>query len=317
MSGILIRRIPYALVTLFILSLLVFGGGQLLPGDVGRAVLGPLADPRAVAALDHQLGADRPALVQYADWAGHLLRGDLGQSFAFRSPTAPFVAAALLNSLKLGGVAFALVVPLGILGGIVAALNRGRALDRAIVLFGLSATVVPEFVSGIVLILVFGIGLRLFPISATPPAGAGAGTQLYHLVLPAIPLVFIVFGYIARMARAGTVEALDSDYARTAVLKGLPRRDVVLRHVLRNALLPTITVVASQTGYLVGGLVVIETLFHYQGIGSLIYTAARGHDFPMLEAGIMVVGIVYVVSTLAADLMLAALNPRIRAGSRR
>ena len=317
MSGILIRRIPYALVTLFILSLLVFGGGQLLPGDVGRAVLGPLADPRAVAALDHQLGADRPALVQYADWAGHLLRGDLGQSFAFRSPTAPFVAAALLNSLKLGGVAFALVVPLGILGGIVAALNRGRALDRAIVLFGLSATVVPEFVSGIVLILVFGIGLRLFPISATPPAGAGAGTQLYHLVLPAIPLVFIVFGYIARMARAGTVEALDSDYARTAVLKGLPRRDVVLRHVLRNALLPTITVVASQTGYLVGGLVVIETLFHYQGIGSLIYTAARGHDFPMLEAGIMVVGIVYVVSTLAADLLLAALNPRIRAGSRR
>lgn len=317
MSGILIRRIPYALVTLLILSLLVFGGGQLLPGDVGRAVLGPLADPRAVAALDHQLGADRPALVQYLDWAGHLLRGDLGQSFAFRSPVAPFVGAALLNSLKLGGVAFALVVPLGLLGGIVAALNRGRLLDRAIVLFGLSATVVPEFVSGIVLILVFGIGLKLFPISATPPAGSGAGTQLYYLVLPAIPLVFIVFGYIARMARAGTVEALDSDYARTAVLKGLPRRDVVLRHVLRNALLPTITVVASQTGYLVGGLVVIETLFHYQGIGSLIYTAARGHDFPMLEAGIMVVGVVYVLSTLAADLLLAALNPRIRARGRR
>ena len=175
MSGILIRRIPWALVTLLILSLLVFGGGQLLPGDVGRAVLGPLADPRAVAALDHQLGADRPAPVQYADWAGHLLRGDLGRSFAFRSPVAPFVVAALLNSLKLGGVAFALVVPLGLLGGIAAALNRGRMLDRAIVLFGLSATVVPEFVSGIVLILVFGIGLKLFPISATPPAGAGAG----------------------------------------------------------------------------------------------------------------------------------------------
>ena len=317
MLRLLLRRIPYALVTLLILSVLVFGGGQLLPGDVGRAVLGPLADPRAVAALDHQLGADRPALVQYGDWAWHLLRGDLGQSFAFRSPVAPFVSAALANSLKLGGVAFALVVPLGIAGGIVAALNRGRPLDRAIVLFGLSATVVPEFVSGIVLILVFGIGLKLFPISATPPAGAGAGTQLYYLVLPAIPLVFIVFGYIARMARAGTVESLDSDYARTAVLKGLPRRDVVLRHVLRNALLPTITVVASQTGYLVGGLVVIETLFHYQGIGSLIYTAARGHDFPMLEAGIMTVGVVYVVSTLAADLLLAALNPRIRAGVRR
>ena len=299
---------------------MVFAGGQLLPGDVGRAILGPLADQRAVAGRWTTSSASiGRLLVQYGDWVGHFVIGAIwAMSYIYRSPTAPFVAAALLvNSLKLGGVAFALVVPLGILGGIVAALNRGRALDRAIVLFGLSATVVPEFVSGIVLILVFGIGLRLFPISATPPAGAGAGTQLYHLVLPAIPLVFIVFGYIARMARAGTVEALDSDYARTAVLKGLPRRDVMLRHVLRNALLPTITVVASQTGYLVGGLVVIETLFHYQGIGSLIYTAARGHDFPMLEAGIMVVGIVYVVSTLAADLMLAALNPRIRAGSRR
>ena len=208
-----------------------------------------------------------------------------------------------------------LVVPLGILGGIVAALNRGRFLDRAIVLLGLSATVVPEFVSGIVLILVFGIGLRLFPISATPPTGSGPLTQLYYLILPAIPLVFVVFGYIARMARAGTVAALDSDYTRTAVLKGLPWQTVIWRHVLRNALLPTITVVASQTGYLVGGLVVIETLFHYQGIGGLIYAAARGHDFPMLEAGIMTVGVIYVVSTLAADLAGAALNPRIRMGS--
>jgi peptide/nickel transport system permease protein len=314
--GLLLRRLPYAVVTLFILSLLVFAGGQLLPGDVGRAVLGPLADPRAVAVLNHQFGADRPALVQYAEWIGRFVRGDMSQSFAFRAPVAPFVGAALWNSLKLGGVAFALVVPLGILGGIVAALNRGRLLDRAIVLVGLSATVVPEFVSGIVLILVFGIGLKLFPISASAPPGAGAATQLYYLILPAIPLVFIVFGYIARMARAGTVEALESDYARTAVLKGLPQRDVVLRHVLRNALLPTITVVASQTGYLVGGLVVIETLFHYQGIGSLIYTAARGHDFPMLEAGIMTVGVIYVISTLAADMLLAALNPRIWAGGR-
>lgn len=316
MLGIMVRRVPYALVTLLILSVLVFAGGQLLPGDVGRAVLGPLADPRAVAALNHQLGADRPALVQYGDWIGRFVRGDMSQSFSYRSPVAPFVEAALLNSLKLGGVAFGLVVPLGIVGGIAAALNRGRLLDRAIVLVGLSATVVPEFVSGIVLILVFGIGLKLFPISATPPPGSGAGTQLYHLILPAVPLVLVVFGYIARMARAGTVEALDSDYARTAVLKGLARRQVVLRHVLRNALLPTITVVASQTGYLVGGLVVIETLFHYQGIGSLIYAAARGHDFPMLEAGIMTVGVIYVVSTLLADLILAALNPRIRAGGR-
>ena len=314
MIKILIRRLPYALVTLLILSIFVFAGGQLLPGDVGRAILGPLADGRAVAALNHQLGADRPLLVQYWGWVSHFVVGDMSRSYVYRAPVAPFVAAALWNSLKLGAVAFAIVVPLGIVGGIVAALNRDRPLDRAIVLVGLSATVLPEFVSGIVLILIFGIGLRVFPITATAPPGAGLATQLFYLILPSIPLVFVVFGYIARMARAGMVAALESDYTRTAVLKGLPWRTVVTRHVLRNALLPTITVVASQTGYLVGGLVVIETLFHYQGIGSLIYTAARGHDFPMLEAGIMTVGVIYVVSTLAADLASAALNPRIRYG---
>ncbi len=132
--------------------------------------------------------------------------------------------------------------------------------------------------------------------------------------MPAIPLVLVLFGYIARMARAGTLEALDSDYARTAVLKGLKRRTVIVRHVLRNALLPTITVVATQTGFMIGGLVVVESLFRYQGIGSLILTAARGKDFPMLEAGIVTVGAIVVVTTLAADMLYVLLNPRLREG---
>ena len=295
----------------------MFAGGQVLPGDVGRSILGPLADPRAVAVLDHQLGVDRPMLVQYWDWISHFVTGDMSTSYAFRSPVAPFIGSALLNSLKLGAVAFVIVVPLGILGGVVAALNQDRWIDRIITLGGLSATVVPEFVSGIVLILVFGIGLKWFPITATAPPGAGALVQLYYLILPSMPLVLVLFGYIARMARAGTVAALDSDYTRTAVLKGLPWRTVIWRHVLRNALLPTITVVASQTGYLIGGLVVVETLFHYQGVGGLIYSAARGHDFPMLEAGVLTVGLIYVVSTLAADIAVAVLNPRIRYGAGR
>ncbi len=288
----------------------------MLPGDVGRSMLGPLADPRAVAVLNHQLGTDRPLLVQYASWIGHLAVGDLGTSYTYRSPVAPFLITALMNSLKLGSVAFLIVVPLGICGGVVAALHRDRLLDRVIVLSGLTATVVPEFVSGIVLILVFGIWLRVFPITATPPAAAGFFTQLYYLILPSIPLVLVLFGYIARMARAGTIAALDSDYTRTAILKGLTWRSVILRHVLRNALLPTITVVASQTGYLIGGLVVVETLFHYQGVGGLIYTAARSHDFPMLEAGVLTIGLIFVISTLSADLAFAALNPRIRYGNR-
>lgn len=311
----LLKRLVLSLITLWLLSVIVFVAGQLLPGDVGRAILGPLADERAVTALNHQLGADRPLLVQYWDWISRFVQGDMSMSYTFRSPVAPFVGTALLNSLKLGAVAFVVVVPLGILGGVWAALHVGRPIDRVISLAGLSVTVVPEFVSGIVLILLFGVWLNLLPISATWPPGSGPLTQIYYLLLPSIPLVLVLFGYIARMARAGTVEALDADYTRTAVLKGLPRRVVLWRHVLRNALLPTISVIATQTGYLIGGLVVVETLFHYQGIGGLIYGAARGKDFPMLEAGVLTVGIVFTVATLAADLLYSVLNPRIRFGA--
>ena len=177
---------------------------------------------------------------------------------------------------------------------------------------GLSLTSVPEFVSGIVLIVIFAIGLKWFPVTATAPPGTSPLGQLHYLILPAIPLVFVLFGYIARMARAGTIEALDSDYVRTAVLKGLPRSTVIRRHVLRNSLLPTITVIATQSGYLIGGLVVVETLFNYPGLGRLIVTAATNKDFPMLEAGVLVIGIVYLGATLIADILYTILNPRIR-----
>jgi len=289
----------------------VFLGGQLLPGDVGRAVLGPLADARAVALFDHQLGLDRPLLVQYWDWISHFVTGDMGISFTYRAPVAPFVADALVNSLKLGALAFLLVVPLGIAGGVWAAQRAGRWSDRGLVLVGQSLGVVPEFISSIVLILVFGVWLRWLPMSADWPEGAGALTQIRYLILPALPLVLVFFGYIARVARVGTIEALDADYTRTAILKGLPMGLVMRRHVLRNALLPTITVTASLAGYLAGGLVVIETLFHYRGIGALIYAAAKAKDFPMLEAGVLTVGAVYAIASVLADLLSAALNPRI------
>jgi len=300
--------------TLWLLSLLVFAGGRMLPGNVGRAMLGPFADQGAVDILNHEMGTDRPLLVQYGTWVGGLVQGDLGKSYAYRAPVSQFLTTAAVNSAKLAGVVFLLVVPLGIFGGVISALYRGRAADRIITIIGLSATVVPEFVSGIVLILIFGVWLRWFPISATPPNNAGFFTQIYYLFLPSLPLVFVLFGYIARMARAGTIEALDSEYTRTAILKGLTYPQVIWRHVLRNALLPTISVIATQTVYLIGGLVVIEIIFHYQGIGSLIFTAANKKDFPMLQAGVMVVGALFMVSTLIADLLQASLNPRIRFG---
>lgn len=316
MIAFLLKRIGLSLVTLWILSVIVFAGAQVLPGNVGRAMLGPFADERAVEALNHEMGTDRPLLVQYGDWISSFAVGDMGNSYAYRAPVAPFLITALVNSAKLALVAFLLVVPLGILGGIVAALNIGRPIDRTLTIVGLSATIVPEFVSGIILILIFGVWLRWLPISATWPADAGLVTQAYHLLLPSIPLVLVLFGYIARMARAGMVEALDSDYTRTAILKGLPRRTVIWRHVLRNALLPTISVIATQTAYLIGGLVVIETLFHYQGIGGLIFTAASKRDFPMLQAGVLTVGAIFTIASLGADLLYALLNPRIRVGGR-
>ncbi len=310
-------RLLLAVVTLVLLSIIVFAGCQILPGDVGRAILGPFADARAVAALNHQLGVDRPLVAQYWKWVTGMMHGDMGISYTYRAPVAPFIGHALANSVKLAAIAFMLVVPLGILGGVVAALKVNSWIDRTIVIAGLSATVVPEFVSGIVLIMVFSIWLHVFPLTGTAPASAGLLTQVYYLFMPALPLFLILFGYIARMARAGMVEALTSDYTRTAVLKGLSYRQVVWRHVMRNALLPTITVIATQCGYLIGGLVVVETLFNYHGIGSLIFSAAKAKDFPMLAAGILVIGTVYVVVNLVADLLYSALNPRISFGGRR
>ena len=310
-----LRRAVLGLLTLWLLSLVVFAGAQVLPGDVGRAILGPLADARAVAALNHQLGVDRPAPVLYAEWVGGMAQGDMGQSLTYRAPVAALLGGALVNSLKLAGLILVLVVPLGIGAGVFAALRAGRWQDRLVTVGGLSLAVIPEFVSAIVLILVFGVWLRWLPLSASWPAGSGLPVQLQHLLLPALPLVLVLFGYIARLSRAGTIGALEADYTRTAILKGLPRRVVLTRHVLRNALPPTIAAIAAQTSYMIGGLVVVETLFHYQGIGSLILTAAKGHDFPMLEAGVLTVGALYIASTLVADALTMALDPRSGQGA--
>jgi peptide/nickel transport system permease protein len=315
MAAFLLRRLGLMILTLWILSLIVFFAGQILPGDPGRAVLGPLAAQSAVHALDQQLGVNTPLITRYLTWIGGLLHGNMGVSYTYRTPVEPFVRAALINSIKLAALAFVIVVPLAILGGVTAALYAGRVPDRVISVAGLSLATVPEFVSGIVVIVIFAIGLKVLPVSASAGQGASALSQLDHLILPAIPLVFVLFGYIARMARAGTIEALNSDYARTATLKGLPRGTLIRRHILRNSLLPTITVIATQTGYLIGGLVVVETLFNYQGIGNLIFKAAQAKDFPMLEAGVLTIGVVYVLATLAADLLLTWLNPRLRTGA--
>lgn len=314
MTRFVLKRLGLAVVTLFMLSVIVFAVSSVLPGNVGRAVLGPFAAQESVDALNEQLGANRPIFAQYTDWAGGLLHGDLGTSLSKQVPAWDLLRPALAHSFKLAAVAFLICVPLSILGGIVAGLRYGRLTDKGITITGLSFAAMPEFVSGIFLILVFAIWLGWLPVTAQWEDGAGPLTQVKHLLLPAMTLTLVLFGYIARITRAGMIEALDSDYARTAYLKGLPSSVVIRKHVLRNALLPTIAVVAVQVGYLVGGLVVVEVLFNYQGIGSLIFEAARQKDLPLLTAGVLVVGITYLVVTLIADILYAALNPRIRLG---
>ena len=293
----------------------MFGTAQLLPGDVGRAVLGRDAPEEAVAEYNREHGTDRSAVVQYVDWLGGAVRGDLGKSLATDLPVWDIVGPALKNSLKLAALAFVIFVPLGILGGILAGLRVGSPTDRTITVVGLSLAVIPEIVTGLVLILVFSIWLGWLPVTAQSEPGAGPLTQIKYLTLPAMAVVIVLFGYIARITRAGVVEALEADYTRTAYLKGLPHKTVIRRHVLRNALMPTIAVVATQAGYLVGSLVAIEFLFNYQGIGLMVLQAAEQKDFTLLTAGVVVVGTGFLLVTLLADILFAMINPRIRYGN--
>jgi peptide/nickel transport system permease protein len=311
MARFLAKRVALAVLTLVLVSIILFTVAQLLPGDVGRAILGPYASEDQVTALDHQLGVDRPLLVRYWAWCRDFMRGRWGTSYLLDMPVGSLVLQRLRNSMLLGTFALCLIVPISIGLGVVAALDDGGWLDRTIAVVGLSLIALPEFASGVVVLVLFAVKLQWLPVSSRVPT-ADPLDWVRQLLLPSIPLMFVLFGYISRMARAGTNEALHSNYARTAVLKGLPMRAVLWTHVLRNSLLPTITVIAVQTGYLVGGLVVTETLFNYPGIGKLILDSAVGHDLPVLQAAVLLIAVLYMGLTLLADVLYTVLNPRVR-----
>jgi len=311
MTRYILKRLGLTVITLVIVSFVVFAASQLLPGDVGRTILGPYASQQQVNALDKSLGNDKPLPVRYWNWASDFVKGDWGVSPVQNVEVRPLVLGRLKNSLYLGAFAMVLIVPFSIFMGIVAALNYGKTADRAISIIGLSFIALPEFVIGVILIVVFAVQLGWFPTSSQVP-GTNPVDWFRQLLLPAIPIMFVLFGYISRMARTGTVDALQANYTRTAILKGLPRRHVVSRHVVRNSMLPTITVVSVQVGYLVGGLLVVETLFAYPGIGQLTLESATGHDLPTLEACVLMIAIIYCFANLIADLAYGILNPRVR-----
>ena len=314
MGRFIAKRLGLSLVTLLLVSIIVFAISDVLPGDVGRAILGRSATDAQVAQLDHQLGYDKPLPGRYWKLVSGYATGDWGTSPVLNAEVRPLVLRRVGNSLILAAFAFALIVPFSIFMGVVAALHHGRWPDRVISITGLSLIALPEFVTGVILLVVFAVELGWFPSSSAVP-GADPVDWFRQLLLPAIPLMCVLFGYIARMARAGTVDALRADYTRTATLKGLPRRTVVGRHVLRNSLLPTISVVSVQIGYLVGGLVVTETLFAYPGIGSLAYDSVQANDITVIEAIVLFTAVLYMLSNLVADILYAALNPRVRLAS--
>jgi peptide/nickel transport system permease protein len=309
------RRLLFMLPTLFLVSVLVFALVEVLPGDIGRIVLGPYATQAQVVQYDHSHGYDKPIFERYVSWAGNFVTGHWGESLTLQIPVFSYVVKALGNSLLLAGFALVIIVPTSILLGLYAGLRRDSLLDRMITISTLSMTVIPEFVSGVVLLVVFAVILKWLPVSALPPQGSPFVDRFYYLILPAIPLMFLELGYIARMARAGTVQVLGMPYIRTAILKGLPYRRVIFGHVLRNALVPTVTVIGSQIGWLIGGLVVVETLFVYPGIGKIMFDSAQNHDVPTLEASVLLVAVLYMCSNLLADVIVGFLSPRIRMGA--
>lgn len=313
MKQFILKRLGLSVVTVFLVAVIVFFLTHILPGNVARQYLGRGASEEDLVEFRRVFGLDRSLLAQLFGWIRDLLHGDLGQSMQYRGPVSDILLPAIGYSSKLAGVAFFLIVPISIAGGVIAAMNRGKKIDRAITVGGLSAAVIPEFVWAIVLVLTVGVTFQIFPVSAFPDEGhRSVLNQIWYLMLPSISLLLVLFGYIARITRAGVIEALESDYMRTAVLKGLTRRKAVTKHVLRNALLPTIAVIASQVPYLIGGLIAIEIVFNYPGFGTILKGAVDARDYSVLQSGVIVSSLVIVIFQLIADILFAVLNPRIR-----
>lgn len=308
----ILRRVLSLVTILVVLSVLIFSITQTLPGSVARVIAGQFATPDTIAAIEHKLGLNDPFYVQYGRWADGVLHGDLGRSLILERPIGPVLWDALGNSAILALVAFMIVVLLGLGLGILSAVRQNSSLDHGVSIFALLGASVPEFFWGIVLILVFARWLHWLPAGGVSDAGAGAESMFAHIVLPSATLAFALIAHVARMTRSSMIDALRSRYVRYARAKGMSERDVILRHALPNALLPTITVLAIDVGWLIGGVVVTETVFAYPGLGRALIFAIERHDLPMIQASTLVIAAVYCGANLVADLLYAFFNPKIR-----
>ena len=312
------RRVLGALLALLAASLLIFAGTQLLPGDAASVVLGRNASPANVRALNAQMHLDKPAYRQYADWLGGFVHGDLGDSAvglaqgAKHAPIWPLVSGPVKNSVILATIAALFMIPLSLGLGVLAGTFAGRPLDHVISIGSLVAIALPEFVIGSLLIGIFFVGLDWLPPVAIVPPGGDPLSDPQKLVLPVATLLLASLAAGIRMVRAGMVEALQTEYVQTARLNGLAERRVLSRYALRNALAPSVQVLAQNLQWLIGGIIITENVFAYPGIGTTLVQAVQNRDVTLVQSVAMLIAIVYVLVNLVADLIVLLLVPKLR-----
>ena len=314
MLGFLLNRVGTMLLTMLVISMLVFFIAEVVPIDPARNALGRYASQQAVDDLREEMGLDRPAPVRYFNWISNILRGDFGESIHFRRPVRELVAVRLERSLTLAALGFAFMIPLGLALGCIAGINEGKPPDRIISLISSLFVSVPAFASGIFLIVIFSLWLGWFPGVSIPDPDASFLESAKKLILPILVLALDEIGYLARMTRVSMAEVMKSDYIRTAVLKGIPKRMVIWRHALRNAFIAPFTAIMLHVNWLIGGVVVVEVLFNYPGLGRLLLDAALRNDITLLMGGTLVLTFVAVATQVVADIGLYFMNPRIRFG---
>lgn len=312
LAAFLLRRLLGLVGVLLGMSVLIFGIVHILPGNVAYAILGEFATPAAIAQLEAKLGLNDPLPVQYWRWLSAMLHGDFGQSIVMSRPAAQLIGEALGRSAQLAVFAFGLVALGGIALGLYAATHRGRVSDKMLTLAQFVLIAVPEFFWAIVAVLVFAAVLNLLPATGYAPMSEGFASWTAHLVLPVLVLSFGLVAHVSRLTRSSMIEVLNSRYVLAARARGLAERRVLWRHALPNALLPAITVLAIDAGLLIGGIVVVETVFAYPGLGRLLVFAIEKHDLPLLQVGMMVITAIYALANFVAELFYAVLNPRIR-----
>jgi peptide/nickel transport system permease protein len=312
MLKLLGQRLALGILTLFAVSILIFAVTEWLPGDIATNILGQQATPENVAAIRAELGLDRPAYERYVGWLGDAVQGDLGRSLANKRPVLDVIGPRLGNTLFLAIYAAVIAVPLSVMLGILAAIYRGGVFDKIVNIVSLAAISMPEFFIGYFLILFMLVQLKWFPAIATIKPEQSFFQHLYVTFLPMLTLILVVIAHMMRMTRTSVLAVMSSPYVEMALLKGIPKRRIVVHHALPNALAPIINVVAINLAYLIVGVVVVESVFTFNGLGRLMVDAVAKRDIPVVQACGLIFAVVFIGLNMTADILSILSNPRLR-----